>query len=44
MPRVNSITYTTFEIYLPIAIGYLILTLPISLWTQQLEKRARFDT
>ena len=42
--QVNSIAYSTFEIYLPVAIGYLILTLPISLWTQQLEKRARFET
>jgi polar amino acid transport system permease protein len=42
--QVNSITYTTFEIYLPIAIGYLILTLPISLWTQRLEQRSRFET
>ena len=42
--QVNSITYTTFEIYLPVALGYLILTLPISLWTQQLEQRARFET
>jgi polar amino acid transport system permease protein len=42
--QVNSITYTTFEIYLPLAVGYLILTLPISLWTQRLEARARFET
>lgn len=42
--QVNSITYTTFELYLPLALGYLVLTLPISLWTQRLEARARFDT
>ena len=42
--QVNSITYTTFEIYLPVALGYLILTLPISLWTQRLEARSRFET
>lgn len=42
--QTNSITYTTFEIYLPVALGYLILTLPISLWTQRLEQRARFET
>ena len=42
--QVNSITTTTFEIYLPVALGYLILTLPISLWTQRLEQRARFET
>ncbi len=42
--QTNSITYTTFEIYLPVALGYLILTLPISLWTQRLEQRTRFET
>ncbi|HEY3898280.1 MAG TPA: amino acid ABC transporter permease [Chthoniobacter sp.] len=42
--QVNAVTYTTFELYLPIAFGYLILTLPISLWTQHLEKRSRFET
>ena len=41
---VSSVTLGYFESYLPVAIGYLILTLPISLWTQSLEKRARFDT
>jgi polar amino acid transport system permease protein len=42
--QVNATTYTTFELYLPLALGYLILTLPISLWTQRLERRARFET
>ena len=41
---VSSVTLGYFESYLPVAIGYLILTLPISLWTQSLEKRARFET
>lgn len=41
---VNSFTYGTLESYLPLALGYLILTLPISLWTQALEKKHRFDT
>jgi polar amino acid transport system permease protein len=41
---VNSITYSTLECYIPLAIGYLILTLPISLWTRSLEKRLRFET
>ena len=38
---VSSFTSRYFESYLPVALGYLILTLPISLWTQSLEKRAR---
>jgi polar amino acid transport system permease protein len=41
---VNSFTFAPFESYLPLAVGYLIITIPISLWTQSLEKRAKFDT
>lgn len=41
---VNSLTFSTLESYLPLAVGYLILTLPISWWTQHLERRMRFDT
>jgi polar amino acid transport system permease protein len=41
---INSVTYSTLESYLPLAVGYLILTLPISLWTRWLEKRLRFET
>jgi len=42
--EVTSFTFAAFEAYLPVALGYLVLTLPISLWTQSLERRARFDT
>lgn len=42
--NVSSYTYSNFESYLPLALGYLALTLPISLWTQSLERRSRFDT
>ncbi len=42
--EVNSFTYAAFESYLPVAVGYLLLTLPISLWTQSLERKARFET
>jgi polar amino acid transport system permease protein len=41
---INSVTVSTIEAYIPLAIGYLILTLPISLWTRRLEKRLRFET
>jgi polar amino acid transport system permease protein len=41
---VSAMTYSTLESYLPLAIGYLILTLPISLWTRHLEKRHSFET
>jgi polar amino acid transport system permease protein len=42
--EVNSFTYSAFESYLPVALGYLVLTLPISLWTQRLERSAHYDT
>jgi polar amino acid transport system permease protein len=42
--NVNSYTFDTLESYIPLAVGYLILTLPISLWTQSLERRSRFET
>jgi len=41
---VNSATYSTLESYIPLAIGYLVLTLPISLCTRALEKKLRFET
>jgi len=41
---VNALTYRNFETYIPLAAGYLILTLPISLWTRRLERRLGFDT
>lgn len=36
---VNSITYSTLESYIPLAIGYLLLTYPISLLSKHLEKK-----
>jgi polar amino acid transport system permease protein len=41
---VNARTYSTLESYLPLAAGYLVLTLPISIWTRRLEQRHKFDT
>jgi len=42
--EVNAFTYSTLEAYLPLAAGYLILTLPLSLWTRRLEERFRYET
>jgi len=42
--EVNAFTYSTLESYLPLALGYLVLTLPISLWTKRLEERFRYAT
>ncbi len=40
----SNITYGTLECYIVLAVGYLILTLPISFLTRQLERRSRFET
>jgi polar amino acid transport system permease protein len=40
----HAATYATFESYIPMALGYLILTLPISFWTRSLEERFRYET
>jgi polar amino acid transport system permease protein len=42
--QLNALTYSTLEGYLPLAAGYLILTLPLSLWARRLERQAQFDT
>ncbi len=42
--QINSATYTTLEVYLPLGLAYLILTLPISLWSKKLEKRFRYES
>ena len=41
---VNAYTFSTLESYLPLALGYLALTLPISLWTRRLEEQHRYET
>lgn len=41
---INSRTFSTLESYIPLAVGYLILTLPISLWTRHLERRHKYET
>jgi polar amino acid transport system permease protein len=41
---INARTYSTLESYLPLAAGYLVLTLPISIWTRRLEQRHKFET
>lgn len=37
--EVNSFTFSAFESFLPLAVGYLILTLPISLFSRHMEER-----
>lgn len=42
--EVNAITYSSFESFFPLAIGYLILTLPIMRLSRSIENRLRFET
>lgn len=42
--QVNSYTYSTLESYIPLAIGYLIVTLPLSWFSRALEQRFRYET
>lgn len=42
--EVNAFTYSTLESYLPLAVGYLLLTLPISLASRALERKFRYAT
>ncbi len=41
--EVNAFTYSTLESYLPLAVGYLVLTLPLSALARWLEGRVRFE-
>lgn len=41
--EVNAATYSTLESYLPLAAGYLLLTLPLSRLSRWLETRLRFE-
>lgn len=41
--EVNAFTYSTLESYLPLAAGYLLLTLPLSALARWLESRVRFE-
>ena len=42
--QVFNATYSTMESFLPLAAGYLILTLPVSFWTKRLETTLRYET
>ncbi len=40
--QVNSATYSTLESFFPLALGYLALTIPISLFSRWLERKYRY--
>lgn len=41
--EVNAFTYSTLESYVPLAVGYLVITLPLSAFARWLEFRLRFE-
>ncbi len=41
--EVNAVTYSTLESFLPLAAGYLVLTLPLSALSRWLEGRFRYE-
>ena len=42
--EMNANTFSTLEAYIPLALGYLLLTLPISRLTRLLERKYRYET
>ncbi len=42
--QVSSINYDNLETYFALAVGYLVLTIPISLWSRGLEQRFKYET
>ena len=40
--QTNSNTYSDFAAYLPLAVGYLLVTFPISFWTRKLEAKTKY--
>ncbi len=42
--QVSSINYDNLETYFALAVGYLVLTVPISLWSRWLERRFKYET
>jgi polar amino acid transport system permease protein len=42
--EVTAINFATFESYFLLAVGYLLLTFPISLWTKRLERRFYYES
>lgn len=40
----NSSNYTALEGYLPLALAYLLVTLPLSWWARQLERKFAYET
>ncbi|MEZ4814573.1 MAG: amino acid ABC transporter permease [Bdellovibrionota bacterium] len=41
--EVNSLTYSTLEVYLPLAFGYLLITAPITWFAHRMERRLHYE-
>ncbi|QEN03727.1 amino acid ABC transporter permease [Thiospirochaeta perfilievii] len=42
--EINANTFSTIESYVPLAVGYLLLTIPISILTGYLERKFKYET
>ena len=42
--QVSATNYDNLETYFALAVGYLVLTVPISLWSRWLERRFKYET
>jgi polar amino acid transport system permease protein len=42
--QVSSINYDNLETYFAMTVGYLVLTVPVSLWSRWLERRFKYET
>lgn len=42
--EINSSTFSTIESYIPLAIGYLLLTIPVSFLTNRLARKYHYET
>jgi len=42
--QASSINYDNLETYMALAVGYLVLTIPISLWSRWLEQHFKYET
>lgn len=42
--QASSSNYDNLEMYMALAVGYLVLTVPISLWSRWLERRFKYET
>jgi polar amino acid transport system permease protein len=42
--QISAYTYSSFESYLPLALGYLLLTIPLAWFARRMERRFQYET